>query len=114
VDEKKEQVKSFFREFEFEYVKKEWLNRLIELGIDDEEARVWAIEIGHVVDEYSSTLQLLCDVVTETKAEKIPEAVYDWAVGITEVTVPEISDPMKYLEEQLEKYIPPDQDEDEK
>jgi hypothetical protein len=50
----------------------------------------------------------------ETDAEDIPNKVHGWAIGILNVTIPEIEEPMRYLQGQLEKYLPPkDDDEDE-
>jgi hypothetical protein len=82
------------------------------VGIDEREAHRWAAELGHVVDEYRSTLRELAGLFDETDPEQIPQKIYSWAVGIQEVTVPEIAEPMKYLEELLEKYIPPYEDDD--
>ena len=108
MDELKPRVVAFLEEFEYTYLKGKWVEELVSVGIDIDEARMWAAELGHVVDEYRSTLRELADLLLETDPEQIPQKIYSWAVGIQEVTVPEIADPMKYLEEQLKKYIPPD------
>ena len=110
MDELKSHVVSFLKEFEFTYLKGKWVDQLIKAGIDEKEARVWAAEIGHVVDEYRSTLRELAGLLLETDPEQIPQKIYSWAVGIQEVTVPEIAEPMEYLEELLEKYQPPEPD----
>jgi hypothetical protein len=113
MDDLKARVKAFLDEFEFTYLKRKWVEQLIEVGIDEREAHRWAAELGHVVDEYQTTLMLLAELFLVTDPEQIPQKIYSWAVGIQEVTVPEIAEPMKYLAEQLEEYLPPDDYDDE-
>jgi hypothetical protein len=55
----------------------------------------------------------LADLLQETDPQRIPIRIHRWAVGILEVSVPEISEPMEHLKSLLEKYIPPEPDDDE-
>lgn len=110
----KTRIKTFLEEIEYTHVKKLWLERLIAVGVDKNEAEVWAAEIGHVIEEYQSSLMRLADLLEETNGEVIPQHVHSWAVGRIEVTIPEIEEPMRYLEGQVRKYLPPEpNDEDE-
>lgn len=110
----KTRIKTFLEEIEFTHVKNLWLEHLIAVGIDKNEAAVWAAEIGHVIEEYQSSLTHLADLLEETNADLIPQRVHSWAVGSIEVTIPEIEEPMRYLEGQVRKYLPPEPpDEDE-
>ena len=104
----KERIKEVLDELIQLYLYKKWPEHLIALGIDENDARTWGVEISQVVDEYRSTLLLLSDLLTENDAEKVPVKTHSWAVGISEVTVPEIREPMQYLEKLLEKYLPPE------
>jgi hypothetical protein len=104
------QIKLFLDDIEFIHLKKEWQERLVNVGIDVAEASVWAAEIGHVIDEYRSSLIRLADLLEETDPERIPLRVHSWAVGRLVVSIPEIEEPMRYLEKQLEKYLPPEPD----
>lgn len=108
----REHIESFFKEIEFEYLKKQWVEKLIEAGIDKDETGLWAVEIGHVIDEYHSTMVSLADILKETDTNSIPQLIHTWAVGISTVTVSEIDEPMRYLEKQLEKYVPQYDDDD--
>lgn len=113
MDDLKARIKSFLDEVEFTYVKKTWLEHLTTVGIDKDEASVWVAEIGHVIEEYQSSLMRLADLLEEADVERIPQRVHSWAVGRIEVTIPEIEEPMRYLEGILEKYLPPEPNDDE-
>ena len=108
MEEIKKRVKLLLDEIEYVHLKKKWLQNLVEAGADEEEARIWVAEIGHVVDEYRTTLEQLTELLGDTDIETVPTKIHDWAVGISEVTVPEIQEPMRYLEGQLKKYVPDD------
>jgi hypothetical protein len=112
VEDLKTRIKALLSEVEFTYLKRTWVEHLAETGIDEGEARKWAAEIGHVVDEYQSSLIRLVDLLEETDPERIPQCVHSWVVGRLEVTIPEIEDPMRYLEGLLEKYLPPEPDDE--
>jgi hypothetical protein len=112
MDELKSLIQSFFNEVEFTYLKKRWVERLIANGIDEKEAGLWAIEIGHVVDTYRSNLTRLADLLAETDTDRVPEKVYYWVVGSLDDTIPVMTDPLQYLEKQLEKYLPPDEEDE--
>jgi hypothetical protein len=111
VDDLKQKVKDFFDELEYVHLKKAWPERLIGVGIDEREAHTWAAEIGHVVEEYQSSLMRLADLLQETDPERIPRQVHSWAVGRIVVSIPEIEEPMHYLEKLVEKYLPPEPEE---
>jgi hypothetical protein len=110
VEDLKTRIKVLLDELEFRHLKKNWVRHLVETGIDEHEARKWAAEIGHVIDEYRSTLIDLADLMMEYDPELILLDVHEWAVNISDVTVPALEDPMRSLEELLEKYLPPDDD----
>lgn len=112
VNDLKPRIKTFLEEIEFTHVKTLWLEHLLAVGIDKSDAAVWAAEIGHVIEEYQSSLMRLADLLQETDPQRIPEEVHSWAVGRIEVTIPEIEEPMRYLEKQLEKYLPPEPDDE--
>ena len=111
-DDLKARIKAFLEEIEYVHLKKDWPERLIAAGIDEREAQKWAAEIGHVVEEYQSSLMRLADLLQETDSERIPRRVHSWAVGRIEVSIPEIEEPMRYLEGELEKYLPPEPDDE--
>jgi len=112
MDDLKNKIKTLLEEVENIHLKKTWPEYLIAVGISEDEARIWAAEIGHVVEEYQSSLMRLVDLLQETNVERIPEKVHSWVVGRIEVTIPEIEEPMRYLEGQLEKYLPPETDDE--
>ncbi len=108
VNDLKPRIKTFLEEIEFTHVKNLWLERLLAVGIDKNEAEIWAAEIGHVIEEYQSSLTHLADLLEETNADLIPQRVHSWVVGTIEVTIPVIEEPMQYLQGLLEKYLPPE------
>lgn len=112
MEDLKARIKALMTEIESTHLKKDWIERLIEAGIEKEAAYTWAAEIGHVIDEYRSTLMGLADVLAETDVDRIPRQVHSWAVGISEVTVAEIEEPMRYLEKQLDEFLPPEPDDE--
>lgn len=113
MDDLKTRIKMLLEEVENIHLKKTWPEHLIGIGVSEDDARVWAAEIGHVVEEYQSSLIRLVDLLQESNLEYIPEKVYSWAVGRVEVTIPEIEEPMRYLQGILQKYIPPEPDDEE-
>lgn len=113
MDDLKTRIKTFLDEIEYTHLKRAWPERLVAAGINEREAHKWAAEIGHVVDEYRSTLMQLAELLQVTDTERIPQQVHSWAVGISEVTVPEINEPMLYLKGLLEEYLPPEPDDEE-
>ena len=112
MDDLKDRIKAFLEEIEYIHLKKTWLEHLIAAEIDENDARTWAAEIGHVVEEYQSSLMVLAELLEESDPKRIPSEVQNWAVGIRVVTIPEIEEPMHYLEGQLEKYLPPEHDDE--
>jgi hypothetical protein len=114
MEDLKPRIKEFLEEIEYEHLKKIWPEQLGAAGLDKREAQKWAAEIGHVIEEYQSSLMRLADLLLETDAQRIPREVHSWAVGTIVVTIPEIEDPMRYLKGEMEKYLPPEpEDEDE-
>ena len=108
LDDLKARIKALLEEIEYTHLKKTWPEQLIKAGISEIEAHKWAAEIGHVVEEYQSSLTRLVDLLQENDSQRIPQQVHSWAVGTFEVSVPEIEEPMRYLEGLLEKYLPPE------
>lgn len=88
----KARIKSFLDEIEYQHLKTAWPERLIAAGLNKDEVYTWAAELGHVVEEYQSSLMHLADLLAETDIECIPRKVHSFAVGITEVSVPEIEE----------------------
>jgi len=113
VEDLKNRIKALLSEIEYSHVKRTWVEQLTQKGFAEDEARQWAAEIGHVVDEYQSSLIRLVELLEEANPERIPESIYDWTVGRLEVTIPEIEEPMRYLENLLKKYIPAEPDDEE-
>ncbi len=64
-----------------------------------------------VVEEYQSSLMELADLLQEQDVRRIPQRVHSWVVGALEVSIPEIEEPMRYLEGLLNKYLPNEHDE---
>jgi hypothetical protein len=112
MSELKSQIQSLFKEIEFTQLKKVWIESLIANGIDEKDAGLWAVEIGHVVNTYQSNLTRLAELLAETDVDRVPERVHNWVVGTLEDTIPVMTEPLQYLEKQLEKYIPPGEDEE--
>lgn len=108
MDDLRESIKQALDELIQTRLRKTWPEHLTTLGITEDDAHTWGVEISQVVDEYRSTLMNLFDLLIEQDPEQIPRQIHSWAVGISEVTVPEIQEPMKYLEAQLEKHLPPE------
>jgi hypothetical protein len=113
MDDLKVRIKEVLDELIQTHLYKKWPEHLVGAGIDENEARAWGVEISQVVDEYRSTLMHLLDLLDESDPEQIPRNVHSWAVGISEVTVPEIQEPMLYLKGLLEEYLPPEPDDEE-
>lgn len=114
MDDLKARIKALLEEIEYTHLKKTWPEQLIAAGFNEIEAHKWAAEIGHVVEEYQSSLMRLADLLQENDSQRIPRQVHSWAVGRLEVSIPEIEEPMRHLEGLLGKYLPPEpNDEDE-
>jgi len=108
----KTQIQAFFKEVEFNHLKKLWAERLIDYGIDEKDAGLWVVEIGHVVDAYRSNLTRLADLLQETDADLIPEEVYNWVIGTLVDTIPVLTEPLEYLQKQLVQYSPDESNND--
>src|SRR5689334_21543248 len=81
LDDLKKRIKDFLDEIEYVHLKEAWPKRLSGIGINERDAQIWAAEIGHVVEEYQSSLMRLADLLEETDPERIPLRVHSWAVG---------------------------------
>lgn len=108
----RDRIREFFAEIEYTHLKQAWVERIVDDGLDEAEARKWAAEIGHVVEEYESSLLRLADLLDEKDPALIPKRVYSWVIGRLEVTIPEIEEPMRYLKERLEKLLPHEPDDE--
>lgn len=113
MNELKNLIESFFKEVELTHLKKIWIERLIADGFSKQEAGLWAVEIGHVINTYRSSLIRLADLLVETDTNLIPERIHNWVEGTLEDTIPVMTEPLQYLEKQLAKYLPEPDGEDE-
>ena len=115
-DSMKPKIDAFFNEFGHSYLGKEWQEYLMSAGISEKDAGLWAVEIWQVVDEFHSRLlrldKLIQDTLHDTDVERIQKRVYYWVAGTLAVTPGEIEEPMRYLQGELEKTLPPDPDDD--
>ena len=114
MDDLKERIKTLLEEIEYVDLKKTWPEHLIAVGIDEREVHKWAAEIGHVVAEYQNSLKYLIDLLQETNPERIPRRVNDWADYTRDISVFIFEGAMRRLQEQLEKYLPPTSDDEDK
>ncbi len=105
-------IQTFMLEIRNEILIGQWMPSVISAGYDERVASKWAAELGHVVEEFDSTLRQLARVLTETDAERIPVRLKSFSEGVTEVTVPEIVEPMERLLELVTPFLPPETDYD--
>lgn len=112
MDDLKIRIKALLEEIELTYLKKTWPEQLVASGINEVEAHTWAAEIGHVLEAYQSSLTYLVDLLQETRPDRIPQQANDWADYSRDITVFKIEDSMRYLQERLEKYLPPESSEE--
>lgn len=112
MDDVKHRIKELLDEIIQVRLWQAWPERLNTMGVEADEARTWGAEISQVVDEYRSTLMSLADLLDETDPEQIRTKVHSWAIGISEVTVPEIQEPMKYLASKIEGRLPAEEKEE--
>src|SRR5258706_12612774 len=107
-DDLKARIKTLLEEIEYVHLKKNWPERLIAAGIDEGEAHIWAAEIGHVVNEYERSLRYLVEVLyIGNPRQTMPEDINNWAAYTRDIGVFTIENSLGYLQERLEKYIPP-------
>lgn len=108
MDDLKIRIEALMREIEFTHLKKNWVNKLIEVGIEKEDVYKWVAEIGHVVDEYERSLRRLVNLFKEDDVEGIAVELRTWILMTRDMTVWTIDSAMKRLEGRYEKYLPPE------
>ena len=113
MEELRTKIKSVMHEIEFTHLKKNWVDRLIEAGIDTKDAHKWVAEIGHVVDEYERSLRRLTKLFEANSVEEIAVELDTWVTLTQDMTVWTIGEAMKRLEGHYDKYLPLDEKDEE-
>ena len=108
MDEVKDRIKMLFDEVESIHIRQTLRNNLTSAGIDNSEAHNWVIEIGEIVDEYERSLRLLMDLIQINDKGRIPQKLESWLAYTEDISLFKIGDVVKYVKEGLQKYIPPD------
>ncbi len=114
MDELKQRIKALFEEIESIHLRKTLLTKLTAAGIDKNEAHDWILEIGQIVDEYERSLHLLIDLIQESDQEQIPQKFESWLAYTEDMSLFKISDILKYIKNKLQKYLPPEIDDEDK
>jgi hypothetical protein len=112
VENLKERIKTLLHEIEFTHLKKNWAERLIEAGIDEEDAGMWVVEIGHIVDEYERSLRFLVDLLQTSDTSGAARKLESWIAYTRDMTIWKLDDVVNQLQGKYEKYLPPEPDED--
>ena len=113
MEDLKARIKTLMHEIEYTHLKKNWVEQLIETGIEERDAYKWVAEIGHVVDEYERSLRYLVELLEENEIERVADGLRIWIGHTRDITIWKLDDVMKELEDQYEKYLPPEEDEEE-
>lgn len=114
MDELKQRIKALFEEIESTHLRKILTTNLKAAGIDKSEAHDWILEVGQIVDEYERSLHILIDLIQESDQEQILQKFESWLAYTDDISLFKISDILKYLQNKLRKYLPPQiDDEDE-
>ncbi|MCA9904641.1 MAG: hypothetical protein KC547_12370 [Anaerolineae bacterium] len=108
----KARVKSLLNEIEYTHLKKAWVERIIDAGIDKRDTGQWVVEIGHIMDEYDGNLRFLIDLLEQTEVEKIARQLESWVAYTHDITAWKIDSAMNELETNggYHKYLPPEPD----
>lgn len=114
IEDLKARIQALMHEIEFTHLKQNWVTHLIEMGVEKEDAYKWVAEIGHVVDEYERSLRNLVDVFEETDVENLAVELRTWIKITGDMTVWTIAKSMKRLEGRYEKYLPPEENEEDR
>ena len=112
VQDLKARIKALLGEDELGPLKHTWIRHLTEAGIDEGEARQWVTEIGHVLDAFELSLLPLVDLFQEDDPGRILRETEDWAALTRDITVFKIEDAMGRLLERVQKYLPPEPDDE--
>lgn len=113
MDELKQRIMTLFEEIESIHLRKTLLANLTAAGIDKSEAHNWTLEIGEIVDEYARSLHILIDLIQESDQERIPQKLEGWFAYTEDISLFKIADIVKYLQNKLQKYLPPEPDDEE-
>ncbi len=112
MDDLKARVKELLYEIEYTHLKKNWVEQLIEAGVAKEDVYKWVAEIGHVVDVYERSLQHLFEVMEASDVEDVAVELGTFIKITRDTTVWTIDEAMKRLEGRYEKYLPPEDDDE--
>ena len=110
MEELKTRIKDLMREIEFTHLKKNWVEQLIEAGIEKQDIDKWVVEIGHVVDEYERSLRLLVEMFQEKDIQRIAEKLESWVAYTHDMTMWKLDDMSQQISGHFEKYLPDDGD----
>ena len=113
MEELRQRIKDLMHEIEYKHLKKDWVEKLITLGIEDKDAYKWSTEIGHIVDEYERSLRLLTELFEIPKVGEIVEKLESRIAYTNDITVWKIGDAIEQMKGRHEKYLPPDDEDDE-
>ena len=114
LDDLKSRIKALMHEIEFTHLKKDWVEKLIALGIEEEDVGTWVAEIGHIVDEYERSLRFLVEMFQKDgDIETIVEDIEGWVAVARDNTMWKIDDVTQELQKngQFEKYLSPTSEE---
>ncbi len=112
MDDLKVRIKSLMQEIEYTHLKKNWVQQLISVGIEKEDAYKWVAEIGHVVDEYERSLRYLVEMFQENDVERIAVQLESWVAYTHDMTMWKLGDVTEQLKGHYEKYLPPEEDDE--
>jgi len=111
--ELEKRIREFMREIEYDHIHDQWVAKMVGLGFDKRVAQKIATEIGHIIEEYESTLVSIIKQLEKNTIDEIVIGIEDWATGVKEMRVHELIDPAQQLQEILDPYFPPDPDDEE-
>jgi hypothetical protein len=108
----KTHIKTLLHGNEIRQLQQSWIKRLTEAGVDEGEAHQWVAEINHVIDAYELSLLPLVDLFQEHDQKRILRETESWAALTRDITVFKIEDAMGELLKRLNKYLPPEPDDE--
>ena len=110
MEELRKRIQALLNEIEYTHLKTEWVEKIVEAGIEREDAYKWVAEIGHVVDNYERSLRRLTELFEQDSAEDIAVSLHTWIHVTMEMTTWAIDRAMKEMDGRYEKYLPEDDD----
>lgn len=112
MEDLKKRIKALLHEIEFTHLKKNWVERLIAGGVEQADCYKWVAEIGHVVDEYESSLRFLVEMLETSDAARAAQELEGWIAYTHDITLWKLDDVLNELRGRYEKYLPPEPEDD--